>query len=359
MIDVIPFCKKVFSPLFSNARTLTSLVSLSSLLFPRSSELSFRAMLLARGAGARASQGAPRHIGIAATQRRQQSPKAAKRSSIAAAAAGGGGGGRLFSALDDDLKHSPGSVLDAAALVAGTTIGAGVLAIPAVTEPAGFGAAAPALVGAWAFSVASGLLLAEASLWFLCSTGRGGGSLLSLTRAYLGPGPSRVAGFCYVFLHEALLVAYISRGAEVIAEAVRSAFPSLTLSGSSASSEFLLLPLSAALFTAVLGSACYVLPARKLDEANSVLVAGVVASFVALLAVALTAAPPSGAGAAADPSSAAAGGGGPPPRLCLLRPRPRRALEGGLGPAAPRPARARPGLRVPEHGLRRRVEPRE
>ena len=208
----------------------------------------------------------------------------------------------MFSNLDEDLKHSPGSVLDAAALVAGTTIGAGVLAVPAVTEPAGFGAAAPALVGAWAFSVASGLLLAEASLSFLCSTGRGGGSLLSLTRAYLGTGPSRVAGFCYVFLHEALLVAYISRGAEVIAGAVEGAFAG---SSASASSETLLLPLSAALFTAVLGSACYLLPARKLDEANSILVAGVVASFGALLAVALTAAG-SGSGAAADPSASAA-----------------------------------------------------
>jgi len=170
--------------------------------------------------------------------------------------------------------------------VAGTTIGAGVLAIPAVTEPAGFGAAAPALLGAWLFSVSSGLLLAEASLSFLCSTGRGGGSLLSLTRDYLGVGPSRVAGLCYVFLHEALLVAYISRGAEVLSSLDLG---SLSSSSSSASNSFsnLPLPLSAVLFTAVLGTACYALPAKKLDEANSVLVAGVIVSFVALLAVAL------------------------------------------------------------------------
>ena len=241
-----------------------------------------------------------------------------KRSSIAAAAAGKGG--RLFSNLDDDLKHSPGSVVDAAALVAGTTIGAGVLAIAvlpaatataAVTEPAGFGAAAPALFGAWLFSIATGLLLAEASLSFLCSTGRGGGSLLSLTRFYLGAGPSRVAGFCYVFLHEALLVAYISRGAEVIAQGVGSAALSNSSSSSLSLDSPLLLPLSALLFTVALGSACYSLPARKLDEANSVLVAGVVASFVALLAVALTststAASTLGAAASlADPTSSAA-----------------------------------------------------
>ena len=260
-------------------------------------------MLLSRGMmGLRP---APRAIEIETPRRRWQESccltrRRRRRSSIAAGAAtrddastststsasSPGGGGRLFSNLDDDLKHSPGSVLDAAALVAGTTIGAGVLAIPAVTEPAGFGAAAPALLGAWLFSVSSGLLLAEASLSFLCSTGRGGGSLLSLTRDYLGVGPSRVAGLCYVFLHEALLVAYISRGAEVLSSLDLG---SLSSSSSSASNSFsnLPLPLSAVLFTAVLGTACYALPAKKLDEANSVLVAGVIVSFVALLAVAL------------------------------------------------------------------------
>lgn len=257
---------------------------------------------------------APRAIEIETPWRRWQESccltrRRRRRSSIAAGAAtrddastststsasSPGGGGRLFSNLDDDLKHSPGSVLDAAALVAGTTIGAGVLAIPAVTEPAGFGAAAPALLGAWLFSVSSGLLLAEASLSFLCSTGRGGGSLLSLTRDYLGVGPSRVAGVCYVFLHEALLVAYISRGAEVLSSLDLGSLSSSSSSSNSFSN--LPLPLSAVLFTAVLGTACYALPAKKLDEANSVLVAGVVVSFVALLAVAL------GSGSASSTSS--------------------------------------------------------
>ena len=41
---------------------------------------------------------------------------------------------RLWSNLDPEtLKHEPGNVFGAAALVAGTTIGAGILALPAVT----------------------------------------------------------------------------------------------------------------------------------------------------------------------------------------------------------------------------------
>lgn len=195
---------------------------------------------------------------------------------------------RLFSNLDGDLAHAPGSVVDAAALVAGTTVGAGVLAIPQVTEPAGFAAAAPALVLAWLFSAASGLLLAEASLSFLCSTGRGGGSLLSLTRSYLGEAAAGLAAFCYVFLHLALLVAYIAKGGALVAGVLETSSSSAFSFPSDSLPQLLLLPLSAVAFTAVLGSACYLLPPRRLDEANSVLVAGVVASFAALVAVALT-----------------------------------------------------------------------
>ena len=61
---------------------------------------------------------------------------------------------RLFSNLNpSSLEHEPGSVLGAAALVAGTTVGAGILALPAVTAQSGFAASSAALVGGWLFSV--------------------------------------------------------------------------------------------------------------------------------------------------------------------------------------------------------------
>lgn len=42
---------------------------------------------------------------------------------------------RLWSNLNPEtMKHEPGSVFGAAALVAGTTVGAGILALPAVTQ---------------------------------------------------------------------------------------------------------------------------------------------------------------------------------------------------------------------------------
>ena len=48
---------------------------------------------------------------------------------------------------DKNLKHTPGSVFSAAALVAGTTVGAGILAVPFVTEESGFLAAGGAMTG--------------------------------------------------------------------------------------------------------------------------------------------------------------------------------------------------------------------
>ena len=49
----------------------------------------------------------------------------------------------------------------AAALIAGTTVGAGVLALPAATAGAGFAASTGVLCGSWVFMAAAGLLVAD------------------------------------------------------------------------------------------------------------------------------------------------------------------------------------------------------
>jgi hypothetical protein len=49
----------------------------------------------------------------------------------------------------------------AAALIAGTTVGAGVLALPAATAGAGFVASTGVLCGSWVFMAAAGLLVAD------------------------------------------------------------------------------------------------------------------------------------------------------------------------------------------------------
>ena len=72
---------------------------------------------------------------------------------------------RLIRAVPDE---APGTVLGSAALVAGTTVGAGILALPAKTLAAGLAPTATLLVGGWVFMAATGLLIAEVELNTAC-----------------------------------------------------------------------------------------------------------------------------------------------------------------------------------------------
>ena len=67
--------------------------------------------------------------------------------------------------------HKRSSIIGAAALVAGTTIGAGVLALPTATAPAGFLPSSAALCVAWFYMTISGLLIAELSINRMGETG--------------------------------------------------------------------------------------------------------------------------------------------------------------------------------------------
>ncbi|XP_020396051.1 uncharacterized protein [Zea mays] len=86
---------------------------------------------------------------------------------------------RLFSNLNQTtMKHEPGSVTSAVFLVAGTTVGAGILAIPAVTQEAGFLASAVICILCWSYMVVTGLLVAEVNVNTMCELGSGGVSLV-------------------------------------------------------------------------------------------------------------------------------------------------------------------------------------
>ena len=81
---------------------------------------------------------------------------------------------RLFSNVNaETLQHEPGSVAGSIALVAGTTVGAGILALPAVTQDAGYLPSSAVILGCWAFSCVTGLLLAETNIRLMCALGRG------------------------------------------------------------------------------------------------------------------------------------------------------------------------------------------
>jgi hypothetical protein len=86
---------------------------------------------------------------------------------------------RLFSNLNEaTLEHEPGSLSSAVLLIAGTTVGAGILAIPSVTQESGFLASAVTCVTCWIYMVGTGLLVAEVNVNTMCELGSGGVSLV-------------------------------------------------------------------------------------------------------------------------------------------------------------------------------------
>lgn len=139
---------------------------------------------------------------------------------------------RLWSNLNvakEPFRHEPGSLPGAIALVAGTTVGAGMLALPAVCQDSGFVPSTTALIGCWTYMVATGLLVLEVNLSTMCELGSGGVSIISMAERTLGKPGTRFAWGAYVFIHYALLVAYISRsgGAVTAAAAAAEGFSAL------------------------------------------------------------------------------------------------------------------------------------
>jgi len=131
---------------------------------------------------------------------------------------------RVFSSLkynrgDEESKdgkttaiHDSGSVFGGASLVAGTMVGAGILALPSATSPVGFIPSTGAMGIGWMYMTMSGLLIAELSINRLGQSGKPGQGMLDLYEDSLGENLSKVGSFAYFGLHYCLLVAYIAQG---------------------------------------------------------------------------------------------------------------------------------------------------
>jgi tyrosine-specific transport protein len=103
-------------------------------------------------------------------------------------------------------------------LIAGTTIGAGMLGIPLLTAGAGFYPAMGITVLVWLFMLATGLLFLEATLWM-----HEGANVLSMSRRFLGSTGKLAAGGTFLFLYYCLMVAYYAAGAPLFIAGLESA----------------------------------------------------------------------------------------------------------------------------------------
>ncbi|MDJ0617360.1 MAG: aromatic amino acid transport family protein [Calothrix sp. MO_192.B10] len=187
---------------------------------------------------------------------------------------------RLFSHIQLDgnqLSHQPGSIWGNIALVAGTTVGAGILALPAVTLPSGVVPSTTLLIGVWVYTLLSGLLIAEVTLNTMRLNGKPSSNLLWMVANTLGKPMAVIAAVAYLFLHYALLIAYVSQGGEIIASSL-SQWGINDVPGWAGSIAF----------TSIFGGMMYVGKDRLIEKVNGVLVGIVIASFIGLLLLGAT-----------------------------------------------------------------------
>lgn len=96
-------------------------------------------------------------------------------------------------------------------LIIGTSIGGGMLALPASAAPGGFWHASLLLFACWVLMTYSALLILEVNLWLPRNS-----NIISMAHATLGKAGEIVAWVAYMFLLYCLISAYISSGTDVL-----------------------------------------------------------------------------------------------------------------------------------------------
>ncbi len=168
-------------------------------------------------------------------------------------------------------QTASGSVLGGMLLVAGSCIGAGMLALPIVTGLAGFVPSLSMMLFSWALMTFTALLLVEVSGWFSSQT-----NLISMVHQSLGKTGRWVCWLAYLFLFYSLLVAYIAASGSVFS-AILAALFHLTIPASGAS----------LFFTAFFGYIVY-LGTRPVDLLNRVFMVGLIVAYFGMIALGIT-----------------------------------------------------------------------
>ena len=110
--------------------------------------------------------------------------------------------------------------LSAVLLITGTSIGAGMLALPVTTAPAGWWGAVVLLLACWFVMYLAGLLVIETSLWLPVGT-----HFLSMTRRTLGPAGELFALISFLALLYSLMAAYLVGGSSLLHDAISMISP--------------------------------------------------------------------------------------------------------------------------------------
>jgi len=189
---------------------------------------------------------------------------------------------RSSSSSSSSLAAGEMTVFDGVAIIAGTAIGGGFLALPTLTTPMGFMPATTGLFVSWAFLVMTALAYAEATLRSMVkqSSARAADaafleaaadelpecSVLTVTRCSLGNGCSMICSAAFATLMFVVMTAQVVKSGEIVS----------LLSGLPYSVSCIIPSLLAGLFS-------YCASTRTVEQANSALTVALVVGFALLI----------------------------------------------------------------------------
>ncbi len=113
-----------------------------------------------------------------------------------------------------------GHLVGGTLLVAGTSIGVGMLALPIATAEGGFIPSLFLYLVCWLFMLSTGLLILEACIWM-----PKGANLITLTARLLGKWGKVSCWVLYLFLFSCLMIAHIAGGGGVVSDLSGGALP--------------------------------------------------------------------------------------------------------------------------------------
>lgn len=157
------------------------------------------------------------------------------------------------------IFHSLGHVVGGTFLIAGTTIGVGMLALPIATGEGGFFPSITIYFLCWLFMLCTGLLLLEVCNWMPKDS-----NLITMAHRLLGPIGKGVCWVVYLFLFVTVMIAHVAGGGDVLAEITGGAIPSW----------------AAAIIYVIIFSPVVYLGTHSVDRLNLVLMSGVVISYL-------------------------------------------------------------------------------
>ena len=157
------------------------------------------------------------------------------------------------------ILPSLGHVLGGSFLIAGTTIGVGMLALPIATGEAGFFPSIAIYFLCWLFMLCTGLLLLEVCQWMPKDS-----NLITMAHKLFGAWGKGLCWIVYLFLFVTVMIAHVAGGGDVLSQ----------LSGGSLSRW------ASALVYVVMFSPVVYLGTKSVDRLNLILMSGVVITYL-------------------------------------------------------------------------------